>query len=151
MEVGQTLAAGERDPHSRPSVQQERSPRGQTVVPPMQSPCCASTARALNEPNGSDEVSAARKDAHGATAEKFWHFWHEEPQGYTSSLHNKPLAAPQQLMAGTEALVQQRRGIKTRKEPEDRAMSSPSSVLPVAGSAAALRTVTNGCVFETAL
>ena len=109
---------------------------------------------ALKESYGSDGVPAARKDARGATAEKFWHFWHEEPQGYTSSLRNKALVAPQQLMACTEALAQQRRRIKTRKEPEDIDMSSHSSVLPVVnnlqqpGSAAALRTVTNGCTFE---
>jgi len=79
----------------------------------------------------------------------------EEPQGYTLSLDKKPLATPQRLVVCTEALAQQHRGIKTRKEPEDiTEMSSHSSVLPSEnnlhqpGSAAALRTVTNGCIFE---
>lgn len=58
-------------------------------------------------------------------------FWHEGPQGCTSSLGNQPLAALQQQVAGTDALAQQHRRMKIPKEPEDIKMSSLSSALPL--------------------
>lgn len=54
-------------------------------------------------PNCSSEEPAARKDVQGAAAEELWH---EEPEGYTPSLCNKPLAVPPHLMVGREALAQ---------------------------------------------